>query len=200
MLKINLLAERKQLKTRAPKVAKIETGGNAGQSLLLGAILLFAVAATGGWWYMLSGEVKSLKSQHTEADAELARLAEVRKKGDQYKNRKALLTRKIDLITDLKKKQAVPVHILDQVSKNLPSFLWLESLTSTGDSITISGKATNYNSVSLFYNNLTEVGHFQNVELGRTYEVPEGVAFSLKCAFIAPGQATSDDASDEDVS
>lgn len=199
MIKINLLAERKQLKTRAPSVAKIDTGGSGGQSVVLGAILLLAVAATGGWWYMLGGEIKSLKRQHTEADAELARLAEIRKKGDEYKNRKALLSRKIDLITDLKKKQAVPVHILDQVSKNLPSFLWLESLTSSGDAITISGKATNYNSVSNFYNNLTEVGYFQNVELGRTYEVAEGVAFSLKCSFVAPGQAASDD-SDEDVS
>ncbi len=67
--------------------------------------------------------------KHTEADRELQRLEEIRKKGEEYEEQKALLARKIDLITELKKQQAVPVHILDQISRNLPDFLWLDRMS-----------------------------------------------------------------------
>jgi len=61
--------------------------------------------------------------------------------------------------------------------------LWLESMTSTANAISVSGKATTYNAVSNFYGNLNESGHFLDVTLGRTFEVPEGVSFSLTCRF-----------------
>src|SRR5262245_40617460 len=116
MIKINLLAERKQ-----PK-AKPQSGGGGGlkveglgtQSFLLVGILLLGVLVAGGWWWMLSSEKADWVRKHEEADRELKRLEEVRKKGDEYKKRKDLLARKIQLITDLKKRQAVPVHILDK--------------------------------------------------------------------------------------
>ena len=77
----------------------------------------------------------------------------------------------------------MPVYILDQVSKNLPEFLWLDRMSASTNEINISGKATNYNAVSNFYTNLSDSGFFSNVSLGRTFEVPEGVAFSLSCNF-----------------
>ena len=44
--------------------------------------------------------------------------------------------------------------------------------------------------VANFYENLSQAGLFDGVELGRTYEVKEGVAFSIKCAFaMAPAAA-----------
>jgi len=100
-----------------------------------------------------------------------------------------LLERKINLITDLKRQQAVPVHMLDQISKNLPEFLWLESMQANNNQINIVGRATTYNAVSNFYNNLNGSGHFAGVTLGGASEVPEGVTFNLNSAFLAPGEA-----------
>ena len=82
-------------------------------------------------------------------------------------------------------------YILDQVSRNLPEFLWLESMTANNNQIVIGGKATTYNAVSNFYSNLTGSGYFENVGLGRTFEVPEGVSFSLTCSFIGVPQPGS---------
>ncbi len=81
------------------------------------------------------------------------------------------------------------MHILDQVSRNLPDFLWLESMSANNNQISISGKATSYNAVTNFYNSLSDSGLFANVSLGRTFEVQEGVAFSLTCAFAGLGVA-----------
>jgi len=183
MIKINLLAEKKQPKPeRAPK---IEMGG--GQNVLLVGILLLGVIVASVWWWSSSNKLENWQVKHVEADRELQRLEEIRKKGEEYKSRKAELARKIELITTLKKQQAVPVHILDQVSKNLPDFLWLESMSVNNNKITLSGKATSYNAVTNFYNNLSDSGYFAGVDLGRVFEVQEGVAFSITCDFSGLG-------------
>lgn len=182
MIKVNLLATRKQAKAKA--ATGIQTEGAAGgrNLVLVGMLVLGAVAAT-GWWWMLDSTRAGWVAKHAKADEELKRLDAVRQKGEQYEAQKALLARKIDLITDLKKKQAVPVHILDQVSRSLPDFVWLDSMAANSNQITIAGKATTYNAVSNFYANLTQSGQFQDVTLGRVFEVPEGVSFSLTCKF-----------------
>ncbi|HXV75684.1 MAG TPA: PilN domain-containing protein [Candidatus Polarisedimenticolaceae bacterium] len=181
MIKINLLAEKKQPKPERASTIKVEMGG--GQNFLLVGILLVGVVIAGFWWWSASSELEDWKRKHVEADAELQRLEAIRAKGEEYKKKKEELARKIDLITRLKKQQAVPVHILDQISKNLPDFLWLESMSVANNNIVINGKATSYNAVTNFYNNLGDSGYFGSVTLGRVFEVKEGVAFGITCSF-----------------
>jgi type IV pilus assembly protein PilN len=184
VIKINLLADDKAKAKRAKSpTLRAEGGGRPGQNLLLAGILVLSLAGAAGWWWSLSGQVERWKVKHAEADKELEHLAEVRKKGEEYKARKELLARKIELITELKKRQTLPVHILDQVSRNLPEFLWLESMSASQNKITLSGRATTYNAVTNFYNNLTRSGYFEGVDLGRTFEASDGVSFSLTCSF-----------------
>jgi len=184
MIKINLLAEKKQGKARSTTSPSIQTEGmGSGRNLLLIGILLIGVLLSAGWWWSLKSSTSRLRTDIAAADAELERLSDVRRKRDEYTRQKELLERKIELITNLKKQQAAPVHILDQISKNLPDFLWLEGMTSSSNAINLNGKATNYNAVSNFYGNLNDSGHFLDVTLGRTFEVAEGVSFSLTCRF-----------------
>lgn len=192
MIKINLIAERKTPKGKPAPGIKAERG-RGGQTLILVAVLLLGVVVSGIWWTAKNSELKRWEKQNEEARAELKRLEEVRKKGEYYKARKELLERKIQLVTDLKKQQSVPVHILDQISKNLPDFLWLDTMSAQSNVINITGKATTYNAVSNFYNNLNASGYFTGVNLGRASEVPEGVAFTLSCAFAPPGEAPAEE-------
>ncbi len=189
MIKINLLAEKKAPKAKAaPAAIRIE-GTAASQNLLLGGIVLLGLLVYGGWWWAASHQIRKLETQKVEAQRELDRLVEVRKKAEEYKRQKALLEKKIELISNLKKKQSVPVHILDQISKNLPDFLWLDSMSAVANQISITGKATTYNAVSNFYDNLNRSGNFTDVILGKTAEVAEGVSFSLGCKFGPPQAA-----------
>jgi type IV pilus assembly protein PilN len=184
MIKINLLAEKKPAKSKAPALKFEGLGGT--QNLLLAAILALGFVVAGTWYWVRASEMRTWREKLVQADAELARLQEVRKKADLFKKQKELLERKINLITELKKKQSVPVHILDQISKNLPDFLWLDSMTAVSNQISIAGRATTYNAVSNFYDNLLASGYFTDVVLGKTAEVPEGVSFSLSCKFSTP--------------
>jgi Tfp pilus assembly protein PilN len=194
MIRINLIAEKKKKAGKSKAAAgagpagmgglKLE-GLSGGRNLLLIAVLAGGAAVAGGWWWMLKNETADWQAKLTEADQEIKRLEAAIKKGEEYEAQKALLARKIELITNLKKQQAVPVHILDKVSRSLPDFVWLDTMSAAHDQISISGKATTYNAVSNFYANLNDSGYFKNVTLGRTFEVPEGVSFSLTCQFAS---------------
>jgi len=185
MIKINLLAERKAAKAKAATSFKFDLGGS--QNLLLGGIVVVGILIAGVWWWARASELERVQQAKVVAQAELKRLEEVRKKAEAFKTQKELLERKINLITELKKKQAVPVHILDQVSRNLPEFMWLDSLTANANTINIVGKATTYNSVSNLYDNLRASGQFSDVVLGKTTEIAEGVSFSLTCRYAPAG-------------
>src|SRR5262249_13943748 len=125
-----------------------------------------------------------LTSEIAKAEQEKLRLQAIIKKGEDYKAKKELLQRKIALVTQLKKNQSGPVHLLDEISKQLPDFLWLDSMSESSFAIQIQGKATTYNAVSNFYNNLTGSRYFQNVVLGQISSIPAGVTFSLSCHFL----------------
>ena len=185
MIKINLLAERKAAKLKAATSFKFEMGGS--QNLLLAGIMVIGLLVAAGWSWARVSELDRVRQAKVTAEVELKRLEDVRKKAEAFKAQKELLERKINLITELKKKQAVPVHILDQVSRNLPEFMWLDSLSANSNAISIVGKATTYNAVSNLYDNLRASGQFTDVVLGKTTEIAEGVSFSLTCRYAPPG-------------
>jgi type IV pilus assembly protein PilN len=184
MIRINLLAGTQQAKERSVSLPKFEGVGTLGQNALMAGVVIVAVLFVGWRWYTLASEHKALAQETVKAEAERERLQAIIKKGEEYKAKKELLQRKIELITQLKRNQSGPVHLLDEVSKQLPDFLWLESMTEAGFSIQIRGKATTYNAVSNFYNNLTGSRYFQNVVMGPISSMDAGVNFSLTCQFL----------------
>jgi type IV pilus assembly protein PilN len=184
MIKINLLATAQQTKARASSVPKFEGVGSLGQNVLMVGVVLLAALFIAWQWYSLASEQSRLAREISKAEAEKKRLEAIIKKGEDFKTKKELLQRKIALITQLKKNQSGPVHLLDEVSKTLPDFLWLDNMTDSNFNIQIRGKATTYNAVSNFYNNLTASRYFQNVILGPISSIPVGVSFSLTCQFL----------------
>ena len=197
MIKINLLAQAQQGKIKAA-APRAEGTGAFGQNALMAAVAILAVLVIGWQWYSLETEHRELVRQIADAEKEKERLQAIIKKGQEYKAKKELLQRKITLITQLKRNQSGPVHLLDEVSKQLPDFLWLEAMNESGFNVSITGKATTYNAVSNFYNNLTGSRYFQNVVLGPISSVPVGVTFSLSCQFLPqPGVQGSDQPAQE---
>ena len=185
MIKINLIAEAQKGKARE-KAPRIEGGAASafGQNVLMAGVVVLALLVTGWRWYTLAGEHRRLVGEIARAEQERERLQAIIKKGEDYKAKKDLLQRKIALVSQLKRNQSGPVHLLDEVSKQLPDFLWLDNMNEAGWTVQINGKATTYNAVSNFYNNLTGSRYFQNVVLGAISAIPVGVTFSLTCQFL----------------
>jgi type IV pilus assembly protein PilN len=193
MIKINLIAEAQKGKSRekAPRAEGSGAGALFGQNILMVGVVVLALLVTGWRWYTLAGEHRRLVAEIGRAEQEKERLQAIIKKGEDYKAKKDLLQRKIALVSQLKRNQSGPVHLLDEVSKQLPDFLWLDNMNEAGWTVQINGKATTYNAVSNFYNNLTGSRYFTNVVLGPITAIPQGVTFSLNCQFIPQPTASA---------
>jgi type IV pilus assembly protein PilN len=193
MIKINLLSTAQAAgKVKVPKGPRFQGFGDIGQNALMAGMVILALLYVGWQWYDLTRQQARLTEEIGRAEKERERLQAIIKKGEDFKAKKELLQRKITIITQLKRNQSGPVHLLDEVSKQLPDFLWLDTMSESGFNIQVAGKATTYNAVSNFYNNLTGSRYFQNVVLGPITSIPVGVTFSLTCQFLPNPGATGE--------
>ena len=201
MIKINLLEEtRQQVKSKGgggggggPKFA---VAGNFGVILLLSGMGA-AIAGVFLWWFAVTSTLKKLEVDITAAEAEKARLEYVIKRNEELQRKKEDLNRKIGIIADLKRKQALPVQLLDLVSRNLADFVWLEELTYTGELVTIRGKSLTPIALANFLRSLEDSDFFADVSLQRqTNEATTGqTAFEVNMAFRPGGKAAAAKAS-----
>jgi type IV pilus assembly protein PilN len=193
VIHINLLAgQRKGLKKRAPL--------QVGQKLIVGCSLIM-VTAVGfiGWrFWALGQESARLDSEIASAQAETARLHSIIEQVQQFEQRRAQLQQRVTLIEQLRKDQTGPVHMLDQISRALPSMLWLTELKQSPSSseVLIAGRCTTMTGLSDFVANLEASGYFQrSIEIvSSTTEIattPPGemIRFEIKAVFQTPTDA-----------
>ncbi|MCU0224152.1 MAG: PilN domain-containing protein [Acidobacteria bacterium] len=181
MIRVNLL-ERKQ--KEPSKLPSLNLGGSTG---LIAAALVLASLGWIGWRYADNkSQIGELKTRIADADKQIENLKKVLKQVDEFQAKKKALETKVEVISGLKRQQRVPVHLLDQISRQIPDYLWLEVMEEKESGVSLKGRATNYNAVSNFYNNLKDSPFFSEVTLGNTQRAPQGVSFALSCRFTPP--------------
>jgi len=167
MIRVNLLAtERPATKKRAAIAAPTEVQAYALLVLFGGGTL----AACGLAWWMKSSAIAELEDGLAKAKQRQAQLQSIKVQVEEFERKKALLDAKVELIETLKRQQAAPVHMLDEISKALPEFLWLTDVEQTGSSVKISGETNGMPAVADFMSNLQDCGWFPSVELGEAKE------------------------------
>ena len=114
----------------------------------------------------------------------------------QFEQRKAQLQQRVVLIEQLRSGQTGPVHMLDQISRALPSTLWLTQLKQVGNDVVIDGNCTALTGLSDFVSNLEGSGYFKrSIEIvsTTTEALPQApgelIAFSIKAQFQVPAGA-----------
>jgi type IV pilus assembly protein PilN len=189
LIKINLLAVDRD---RVKKKAKFPGGG---EKITIGcSLILVAAALVVGWWYWsLQNESKDVDQQIVDAQRETARLQNVILQVQQFEARRAQLQQRVTLIEELRKGQTGPVHLLDEVSKNLPDAMWLVELKQTANDIVIDGRCISLTALSDFVSALEMSNYFDRpVEIvdstveAATPTTPELIRFTVKGRFKAP--------------
>lgn len=159
MIRINLLSE-----GRRPVVARRAkaTLGDQDPSflILVGGFVLGVLIAVGMWW-VERGRIQDADARIEKAQREVNELAEIIRKVEDFKVKKADLETKIAVIQDLKRKQKGPVQVMDQISRALPDLLWLDTMTMDGQRVTLRGQALNTSAVAGFIGNLNQVPEFR---------------------------------------
>jgi len=192
MIRINLLAsDRDRTKTRAALL------GTVGQKLTIGCSLILMLAALFcGWRYWtVTREASQLDAEIAAAQQETGRLRSIIVQVQQFEQRKAQLQQRVVLIEGLRKAQTGPVHMLDQISRALPSMLWLTELKQVGPDVVLEGRCTTLTGLSDFVSNLEASGYFKrSIEIvstnTETIAQPPGelIKFIIRGRFQPPGQ------------
>src|SRR6266550_5858267 len=157
MIRINLLT--------VERAAKKKSGGMsiAGQKMtaICGLILLLTVGFVGWRYWSPTRQSATLDAELAAAEQEKIRINSIIQQVQQFDQRKAQLQQRVSLIEELRKGQSGPVHMLDQISRAVPSMLWLTELKQAGDDVQIDGRCTNQTGVAEFISNLEASGYFK---------------------------------------
>jgi type IV pilus assembly protein PilN len=125
-----------------------------------------------------------------DAKAEKQSLQYVLAKLEEMENQKQILSRKINLISRLKARQGTGVIIMDELSKSLPDWVWLNEVIFQDFNIHIKGKSLSNNLIADFISNLEENKYFNNVNLIsstlRETRNNKYLEFSLNTQFVFP--------------
>jgi Tfp pilus assembly protein PilN len=148
MIRINLIGVERQTK----KVVSFDLSQQVPAVCALVALL--AAGGTGWWYWSLRQESRRLDAEISAANREVARLKSAMSEVQKFEARSALLQERVKLIEQLRSGQAVPVQLLDHISRSVPESLWLTMLQQDGATITIQGRSTTLIALSDFVGNL----------------------------------------------
>jgi type IV pilus assembly protein PilN len=193
MIRINLLKpETKDIKdASAEGRPELKARKKPGIGNLIFLLLVLAVA--GAYYYQRKAMDREnrLLAQATE---EKGKLQYVIAKLDELQRQKSSLERKIGLINLLKSQQDLAVRIMDEVSRDLPEWVWLDEVGTDSKTIQIRGNALSNNLVADFIANLENSAYFESVNLissaQKTSQNDQFLEFSLTAGVINPKQRT----------
>jgi Tfp pilus assembly protein PilN len=190
MIKVNLLAQarREAAPRRGPSISF--EGMGALQNLAIILLLVITVVFLFWKWNGLTNRNEELDAQIAVAQEELRKVEEDKRVVEELERKRRKVEHQIDLIAQLKRAQQVPVRLLDEISKNLPDFLWLTAINENGGNLTFSGRATTPTAYANFYNNLDASPYFRGVgRISYRDDGAQGVSFSLAATFVPDPEA-----------
>ena len=185
MIRINLLAPERATKKKTSGPA-LPSAGTL-QSYLLLALFAggAAVLCAGAWWFQ-SNRLKDLDTRIAADQKRQQDLMAIKQQVDAFQQKKAVLENKVAVIEMLRTAQKSPVHMLDEVSKALPDYVWLTQMDETVGAVRFGGQSNSLAAVANFISALQTSGWFPQVELVTTQEKNTLVDFTLQGNFRDP--------------
>jgi len=193
MIRVNLLAPER------PAAKKKAAAGPAVPGALQAYVLLTLFA--GGtallcgflWWYQTS-KLKDLDRRIAADEKRQKDLQAIKAQVDAFQAKKQLLENKVNLIERLKAQQKGPVHMLDEISKALPDFVWLTSMDQNAAAVKFTGESNGLTAAADFISALQRSGWFPQVDLVSSQETNNIVTFNLAATFKDPEVAAKEKA------
>lgn len=165
MIRINLLKpEKKDLKevpaVPLEEVKKAKKKLNIQQVAILGLIVLLAL-----FFLTQRSALNKERNLLRIVQEEKSKLQDVSTKLKKLRSQKETFERKINLINELKDHQSVAVNIMDEISKNIPEWVWLTEITYRSKKLQLKGRALSNNLIADYIANLEANPYFENVNL-----------------------------------
>jgi type IV pilus assembly protein PilN len=199
LIKINLVREGRAVRgAGAPAAAAVSAGGPGAanfNNIIIIALLVGGLLAALGYWFWQKRQLGQRQEIVSQRTTEAQKLEPIIREVEQYQKQKDSLQQRIDLINALKQNQKGPVRILDQISRDLPDLVWLDTMEIRGGRVSIAGRGLNPNAIALFIENIKNNTYFEEPQVGavtQTSTTPVVYTFDMNFAFTyAPKAETT---------
>lgn len=180
MIKINLLEVEKE---RRPKAA----AGAAGAPTTLMALVIIGLSIGAFVFYYVAkkNQVAELQRDIEEKRIRKKELEPYIKRVEELDRRRQELAKKNHAIEELRSQRTIPVHILDEVSRSVPEYLWLTNLSIKAELLSIDGQTLQEQAIPTFMKNLDESEFIGTCSLIETVQIPGQIA-STRFKISAP--------------
>jgi type IV pilus assembly protein PilN len=180
MIKINLLEVEKErrVKTTAP--------GGTPTALLALVIIGLAVAAFIFYYIAKQKHISFLEDDIAKKRIQTKELEPYIKRVEELDQRRQELAQKNHAIELLRSQRTIPVHIMDEVSRALPDYLWITSMTVQGEQLQISGATLQEQAIPTFMKNLDASEFIGTCSLIETRSNPSAQQPSTTFSISAP--------------
>ena len=191
MIRINLLKpEKKELREKpAAPTLRVKKEIKFQLSYIIIPVLIVVVAAL---FQMQRSTINKERKLLEAAQQEKEQLQYVVERLEKLEQQKRTLERKINLITQLKAQQTLAVRIMDELSKNIPEWVWLTETEYKEQRVEITGRALSNSLIADYIYNLESSPYLQNVNLisstQKTDQNDQFLEFTLTAQYVLPGE------------
>lgn len=155
MIKVNLLPVKKKKKQKPIPGFLL---GLIGLTVLTVLVLAYAV-------FFFSSRLSDKKAKFRENEAKIAELKKKIQAVEDFEKRNAIFLKRKEVIEQLGKNKALPVKVIDEISRLLPPGVWLTSMDVKGNDINLGCTAFTNTDVVNYVNNLKGSQLFTDVYL-----------------------------------
>lgn len=144
MMRINLLPHREEKRKARQKQFAI----------LAGIAAVIGLALAGLIWFVIDSQIENQKGRNGYLNTEIAALEKQIEEIKRIRDETAALLAKKQVVESLQTTRSEPVHLLDQMLRQLPEGLYLKSVKQTGLKVNVTGYAQSNARVSAFMRNI----------------------------------------------
>ena len=155
MIRINLLPHREAKRKARQQLLVILVGLTATLALAIGGLL----------WVVFNTQVENQKGRNQYLNGEIAKLDKQIEEIKKIREETASLLAKKQVVEGLQINRSEPVHLLDQMLRQLPEGLYLKSIRQTDNKINVTGYTQSQARVSAFMRNIEASPYLENPNL-----------------------------------
>ncbi len=169
MIKVNLIPKEERKKVRAKRAVGLPKitlkGWDLYASLILLLISIFLVFFIN---FNYIKKIKKVKNDIQVAKQELTKLQPEVELVNSLESKQKQLNILIELVKNLNLNRSLMIHVIDEINKNIPDYMWLTDINIVAGTINISGITFSNLIVTQFMQNLENSNYISNITLIET--------------------------------
>ncbi len=173
MIKVNLVPEEQRKKVKEVKFRK-PTLRIPKLDMIFSILLLFLSIGLVAWLnFSKDRELRRLNNNIAEAQQQLKELEKERKMVEDIERQQKELKEWVVLVQNLNEGRALYFHVMDELNKLKPDYMWLVLFEENGRNFKLNGKTFSNYMISNFMDRLNSSSYFNNVKLDEIRESEE---------------------------